>query len=44
MVGEKLFFSLDASCRLDKHDTCATSSYTPLILFTRPLAGVSTAV
>ena len=29
IVGEKLFFSLDGSCRLDKHDTCATSSYTP---------------
>ena len=32
IVGKKLFFFLDASCCLDKHDTCATSSYTPLIL------------
>jgi hypothetical protein len=31
IVSEKLLFSLDTSCRLDKHDTCATSSYTPLI-------------
>jgi hypothetical protein len=26
MVGDKLFFSLDASCRLEKHDTCATNT------------------
>ena len=31
---KKLFISLDASRRLDKHDTCAPSSYTPLILRT----------
>ena len=27
IVGEKLFFSLDMSCRLDKHYTWVTSSY-----------------
>jgi hypothetical protein len=36
IVGEKLFFFLDVSCRLDKHDTCTTSSYTPLILLSHP--------
>jgi hypothetical protein len=32
VVCVKLFLSLDASRRLHKHDTCAPSSYTPLIL------------
>ena len=36
IVREKLFFSLDASFRLDKHDTCATSFYTLLILLSHP--------
>ena len=40
IVGKKLFFFLDASCCLDKHDTCATSSYTPLILLSRSTPGL----
>ena len=35
IVSEKLFFSLDTSCP-HKHDTCATSSCTPLILLPHP--------
>jgi hypothetical protein len=39
IVGKKLFFFLDKSCYLDKHDTCATSFYTPLILLSRSTPG-----
>jgi hypothetical protein len=36
VVCVKLFFSLDASRRLHKHDTCAPSAYKPHILLSNP--------
>jgi hypothetical protein len=36
VVCVKLFLSLDASSRLHKNDTCAPSSYTPLLLLSHP--------